>query len=63
MVYRWLVDTQEYDYAIEDSLGVSNPVTDGFLRLVQNNMNLEMIASLLFEAYTTILTNTDREGT
>jgi hypothetical protein len=26
MVYRWLVDTQEYDYAIEDILGVNNPV-------------------------------------
>jgi hypothetical protein len=44
MVYHWLVDTQEYDYAIEDILGV---VADGFSRLVQNNMKLEMIASLL----------------
>jgi hypothetical protein len=47
MVYRWLVDTQEYDYAIEDILGVNNPVADGFSRLVQNNMKPKMIASLL----------------
>jgi hypothetical protein len=47
MVYRWLVDTQEYDYAIEDILCVNNPVADGFSRLVQNNMKPEIIASLL----------------
>jgi hypothetical protein len=47
MVYPWLLDTQEYDYAIEDIRGVNNPVADGFSRLVQNNMKLEMIASLL----------------
>jgi hypothetical protein len=47
MVYRWLIDTQKYDYAIEDILGVNNPVADGFSRLVQNNMKPEMIASLL----------------
>jgi hypothetical protein len=46
MVYRWLVDTQEYDYAIEDILGVNNPVADGFSRLVQNNMKPEMICYL-----------------
>jgi hypothetical protein len=34
MVYRWLVDTQEYDYAIENILGVNNPVADVFSRLV-----------------------------
>jgi hypothetical protein len=45
MVYRWLVDTQEYDYAFEDILGINNPVADGFSRLVENNM--PVIASLL----------------
>jgi hypothetical protein len=34
MVYRWLVDTQGYDYAIEDILSVNNSVAEGFLRLV-----------------------------
>ena len=47
MVYRWLVDIQEYDYAIEDILGVNNPVADGFSRLVSNNMTPDVIASLL----------------
>ena len=47
MVYRWLVDIQEYDYAIDDILGVNNPVADGFSRLVANNMTPDMIASLL----------------
>jgi hypothetical protein len=47
MVYRWLVDIQEYDYSIEDILGVDNPVADGFSRLVANNMPPALIASLL----------------
>jgi hypothetical protein len=24
MVYRWLVDTQEYDFKLEDILGINN---------------------------------------
>ena len=47
MVYRWLVDIQEYDYSIEDILGKNNPVADGFSRLVANNMPADVIASLL----------------
>jgi hypothetical protein len=47
MVYRWLVDTQEYDFKLEDILGINNPVADGLSRLVANNMTLEVIASLL----------------
>ena len=47
MVHRWLVDTQEFDYSIEDILGKNNPVADGFSRLVENKMPKEMIASLL----------------
>jgi hypothetical protein len=47
MVYRWLVDIQEYDYSIEDILGVDNPVADWFSRLVANNMPPALIASLL----------------
>jgi transposase InsO family protein len=47
MVYRWLVDIQEYDFTMEDILGVDNPVADGFSRLVANNMTPEMIATLL----------------
>ena len=47
MVYRWLVDIQEYDFQLEDILGVDNPVADGFSRLVANNMTPELIASLL----------------
>jgi transposase InsO family protein len=46
MVHRWLVDTQEFDYAIEDILGKHNPVADGFSRLVKNNMTPGLIASL-----------------
>jgi hypothetical protein len=38
MVYRWLVDTQEFDYTLEDILGKNNPIADGFSRLVANNM-------------------------
>ena len=45
MVYRWLVDTQEYDYTFEHILGKNNPVADSFSRLVENNM--PVIASLL----------------
>jgi hypothetical protein len=47
MVYRWLVDAQEYDFTIEDIPGINNPVADGFSRLVANNMTTEVIASLL----------------
>jgi transposase InsO family protein len=47
MVYRWWVDIQEYDFALEDILGVNNPVADGFSRLVANNMTPAVIASLL----------------
>jgi transposase InsO family protein len=47
MVYRWLVDVQEYDFTLEDILGINNPVADGFSRLVSNNMTPELIASLL----------------
>jgi hypothetical protein len=47
MVYRWLVDMQEYDYSIEDILGIDNPVADGFSRLVANNIPPALIASLL----------------
>jgi transposase InsO family protein len=38
MVYRWLVDTQEFDNAFEHILGENDPVSDGFSRLVANNM-------------------------
>jgi transposase InsO family protein len=47
MVYRWMVDTQEFDFSVEDILGINNPVADGFSRLVQNNMTPELITSLL----------------
>ena len=47
MVHRWQVDTQEFDFKIEDILGINNPVADGCSRLVQNNMTPAMIASLL----------------
>jgi transposase InsO family protein len=47
MVQRWQVDTQEFDFGIEDILGINNPVADGFSRLVQNNMTPALIASLL----------------
>jgi len=47
MVYRWWVDIQEYDFTIEDILGVNNPVADGFSRLVANNMSPQLVASLL----------------
>jgi hypothetical protein len=45
MVYRWLVDTQEYDYTFEDILGKNNPVTEG--KIVANNMPKDVIAMLL----------------
>jgi hypothetical protein len=41
MVYRWLVDIQEYDFSLEDILGINNPVADGISRLVANNMTPE----------------------
>jgi len=47
MVYRWMVECQEFDFNIEDILGINNPVADGFSRLVKNNMSPAMIASLL----------------
>jgi transposase InsO family protein len=47
MVYRWLVDVQEYDFTLEDILGINNPVADGFSRLVANNMTPAVMASLL----------------
>ncbi len=46
MVYRWLVDIQEYDFKLEDILGKDNPVADGFSRLVANNMPAKLIAML-----------------
>jgi hypothetical protein len=46
MVYRWLVDTQEYDYTLEDNLGIDNPIADGFSRLVANNMPTNIITML-----------------
>jgi hypothetical protein len=46
MVYRWLVDIQEYDFTQEDILGKDNPVADGFFRLVANNMPSDIIAML-----------------
>jgi transposase InsO family protein len=45
MVYRWLVDTQEFDYTFEHIFGKDNPIADGFSRLVANNMPI--IAMLL----------------
>jgi transposase InsO family protein len=47
MVYCWLVDVQEYDFTLEDILGINNPVADEISRLVENNMTPEVIASLL----------------
>jgi hypothetical protein len=47
MVYRWLVDVREYDFTLEDILGVNNPVADGFPRVVATNMTPGLIASLL----------------
>jgi hypothetical protein len=47
MVYRWLVDVQEYNFKLEDILGINNPVADGMSRLVANNMTPAVIASLL----------------
>jgi hypothetical protein len=46
MVYRWLVDTQEFDYTLEDILGKNNSIADGFSRLVANNMPANIIAML-----------------
>jgi hypothetical protein len=46
MVYRWLVEIQEYDFTLEDILGKDNPVADGFSRLVANNMPSDIIAML-----------------
>jgi hypothetical protein len=46
MVYRWLVDIQEYDFPLEDIPGKDNPVADSFSRLVGNNMPSDMIAML-----------------
>jgi hypothetical protein len=46
MVYRWLVDTQVYDYTLEDILGKDNPIADGFSRLLANNMPANIIAIL-----------------
>jgi hypothetical protein len=46
MVYQWLVDTQEFDYTLEDILGENNPIADGFSRLVANNMPANIIAML-----------------
>jgi hypothetical protein len=40
-----VVDTQEYDFKLEDILGVNNPA-DGISRLVANNMTPAVIASL-----------------
>jgi hypothetical protein len=47
MVYRWLVDTQEFDYTLEDNLGKDNPIADGFSRLVDKNMPANIVAMLL----------------
>ena len=47
MVYRWLVDVQEFDFNTEDILGKFNYVSDPISRLVANNMPADMIASLL----------------
>jgi hypothetical protein len=46
MVYRWLVDIQEYEFTLEHILGKNNPVADGFSRLVANNMPNDIIAML-----------------
>jgi hypothetical protein len=46
MVNRWLVDTQEYDYTLEDILRKDNPIANGFSRLVANNMPINIIAML-----------------
>jgi hypothetical protein len=46
MVYRWLVDIQEFDFTLEDILGKDNPVADCFSRLVANNMPSDIIAML-----------------
>jgi hypothetical protein len=46
MVYRWLVDTQEFDFTLEDILGKDNPVADGFSRLVANNVPANIITML-----------------
>jgi hypothetical protein len=43
MVYRWLVDTQEYDFKLEDILGVNNPVADGFSRLVEQHDTMMIV--------------------
>jgi hypothetical protein len=47
MVYRWLVDTQEFDYTLEDILGKNNSIADGFSRLIANNIPANIIAILL----------------
>jgi hypothetical protein len=61
MVHRWLIDTQEFDYALEDILGKHNPVADGFSRLVENHMTKELIASCYLTTYSKILTGIDRK--
>jgi hypothetical protein len=45
-VYRWLVDTQEFDYTFEHILGKNNPIANGFSRLVANNMPTNIVAML-----------------
>jgi hypothetical protein len=47
MVYRWLIDTQEFEYTLEDILGKNNPIADGFSHLVANNIHAHIIAMLL----------------
>jgi hypothetical protein len=47
MVNRWFVDTQEFDFTLEDILGKNNPVADGFSRLVANNMPKGIQAALV----------------
>jgi hypothetical protein len=46
IAYRWLVDTQEFDYTFEHILGKNNPIADGFSHLVANNMPANIIAML-----------------
>jgi hypothetical protein len=46
MVYRWLLNTQQFDYTLEDILGKKNPIADGFSRLIANNMPANIIAML-----------------
>jgi hypothetical protein len=58
MVYRWLVDTQEYDFKLEDILGINN-----LLRMVYHVYRIWHRQGVFYPGtYTWILIHNDRES-